>query len=494
MKKHNVKTNKHRVTITTAIALLFTLVACAHGAQKETRPNIILILADDLGYADVGFNGSPDILTPNLDSLANNGIRFSQAYAAHPFCGPSRAGLLTGRYPHKFGSQFNLPDIPHSGGLGVPVSETYISEVLKQAGYLTGVIGKWHLGEAEAFHPNNRGFDEFYGFLPGGHHYHPSYFNARVDALRQAGRTNIHHYLQPLEHNGVEVREEEYLTDGLSREAVNFVAKAHTKKQPFFLYLAYNAPHTPLEATEADMAMFPHIKDKNRKTYAGMVYAVDRGVKRVVDELKRTGEFDNTLIVFMSDNGGKLAAGANNGPLRAGKGSVYEGGHRSPMFFHWPKNITTPREYTHLVHALDFFPTFAGLAQAEVPKALDLDGKNIWPAIQKNTAAHKDESYFVMRHRGDLSDVTAHREQWKAVRVANGPWALYDVSKDPEESNDLSKDYPDLLIDMVAEMNNWSWTHQPPRWFHIHEEGVLWREASMPRFHETFNLPVQGAR
>lgn len=478
------------------LALLFVLVfsVCAQSEQNDSRPNILFILADDLGYADVGFNGATDIKTPNLDDLANNGITFTQAYAAHPFCGPSRAGLLTGRYPHKFGSQFNLPDIPHSGGLGVPTSETFISEVLQQAGYFTGAIGKWHLGEMKEHHPNNRGFDEFYGFLPGGHHYHPEMFNKRVDALRQAGRTTLHHYLQPLEHNGTEVRETEYLTDGLSREAVNFIAKAEEKKQPFFLYLAYNAPHTPLEATDADLAKFPNIKDKKRKTYAAMVYALDRGVKRVVDELKRTGQFDNTLIIFMSDNGGKVSEGANNGPLRAGKGSVYEGGHRSPMFFHWPKQIKTTSEYRYLVHALDFFPTFAALAQAKIADTIALDGKNIWPAVRDNTVAHQGESYFVMRHRGGLSDVAAHREQWKAVRVANGPWALYDVNKDPEEKHNVNEDYPNLLIDMVTEMNAWSWTHEAPRWFHIHQEGVQWREDSMPRFHETFNLPVQGAR
>lgn len=297
----------------------------------------------------------------------------------------------------------------------------------------------------------------------------------------------------PLEHNGKEVKETEYLTDGLSREAVNFIKKANTKNKPFFLYLAYNAPHIPLEATAADMATFPNITDTKRKTYAAMVYAMDRGIKRVVDELKLNGDFDNTLIVFMSDNGGKVSAGANNYPLKDGKGSVLEGGHRSPMFFHWPKLIQKPSIYPYPIYALDLFPTFADLATAAVPKTLDLDGRNVWQNIMRAQPAHPGEAMFAMRHRGALSDVAARRDQWKAVRVANGDWRLYDVNHDPEETKDLSATHPDLLIDLVSALNNWSWTHQQPRWFHEQEEGFQWRRDNMPRFHETFNLKVSGA-
>lgn len=464
----------------------------ASSIAAQERPNILLILADDLGYADVGFNGSTDITTPSLDQLAHQGMTFSQAYVAHAFCGPSRAGLMTGRYPHKFGSQFNLPDTSMSGGLGIPTSETFVSEVLQDSGYFTGVVGKWHLGETEKYHPNNRGFDEFYGFLPGGHNYLPEEFNPRYDALVAAGRTDIPDYIKPLEHNGKQVRETEYITDALSREAVNFVTAGAKKDQPWFLYLAYNAPHTPLQAKPEDMEKFPHIKDKKRKIYAGMVYAMDRGVGRVMAALKETDQYDNTLVLFLSDNGGKVSQGANNDPLQAGKGSAYEGGFRVPMLAHWPAQIKPEGNYTHPVNALDFFPTFAALAEAPLPEGIELDGKNLWPALKTGASARKGETFFAMRHRGDHSDTAAIRDNWKAVRVGKGPWALYDVVADPAERKDLSGKKPQLLHDLVDEANTWSWTHEQPRWFHIQKEGFEWREKSMPRFHETFDLLEGG--
>ena len=257
------------------------------------RPNILVILCDDLGYADVGFNGSRDIRTPNLDRLAHNGMKFTSAYVVHPFCGPSRMALMTGRYPHLIGAPFNLPNsadsIERYNRQGVPVSEPLISSTLKSAGYFTGAIGKWHMGIDPQFHPNNRGFDEFYGFLGGGHDYFPDRFQPAYERQRKLGKLPINEYLLPLEHNSQEVDETDYITDALSREAVTFVTTAATKDTPFFLYLAYNAPHSPLQAKEEDMAFYANIKDNKRGTYAGMVHAVDRGVGQVVEALNATG-------------------------------------------------------------------------------------------------------------------------------------------------------------------------------------------------------------
>lgn len=466
------------------------LAKTANPAKNTERPNILVILTDDMGYADVGFNGATDIKTPNLDALAEKGTVFTSAYNVHPFCGPSRAGIMTGRYPHKFGSQFNLPTSNRSGGLGIPVDETYISKVLQDAGYFTGAIGKWHLGEESEFHPNNRGFDEFYGFLNGGHHYFPDQFKPRYEAQKKQGLDNtIFHYLRPLQHNGKEVNETEYITDGLSREAVSFIEKSgQNKKQPFFLYLAYNAPHSPMEAKEEDMAQFPNIRNKKRKTYAGMVYAVDRGVKKIVDSLKRTGQLDNTLIVFLSDNGGKPSQGANNAPLQGRKGSVLEGGYRTPMFFHWPKAIPAGQTFKHPVISLDFYPTFAGLAQASIPQSKKIDGKNIFDSVVSNKSPRAGESIFVMRHRNGYSDAAVRKDNYKVVKLADKNWALYDVDKDMSEKNDLSKKYPLIVREMVAEMEIWAWSNVQPKWFHIQEEGFMWREKSMPRFHQTFSI------
>ncbi|EWH10250.1 sulfatase [Catenovulum agarivorans DS-2] len=470
--------------------LMFLLLSSkAWSAVNAKQPNILLILTDDQGYADVSFNGSQDIRTPNLDKLANAGTTFSSAYVVHPFCGPSRAGLLTGRYPHMFGSQFNLPRQKQAGGLGVPVEETYISSVLQQAGYYTGIVGKWHLGETAKYHPNNRGFDDFWGFLYGGHDYFPKEYERKYQAFKERGLDYaIPQYLVPLEHNGKEVRAKEYLTDELSKQAQRFIKSANDKQEPFFLYLAYNAPHTPLQAKEEDMAQFPNIKDKKRKTYAGMVWAVDRGVGQIVETLKETGQYENTLIVFLSDNGGKTSQGGNNYPLKEGKGSTHEGGYRTPMFMHWPEQVKPGHKYRHPVSALDLYPTFANLAGAKIPAQKKLDGKDLWPALKSNQSVRPGEPIYVMRHRLGYSDVGVRIDNFKALRINNGPWQLFDVENDPAEERDLANKYPDLLLELVANMEAWSVGHAQPKWFHNLDTAVEWRTHFMPRFNETFNL------
>ncbi|MBD1388355.1 sulfatase-like hydrolase/transferase [Neiella sp. HB171785] len=464
--------------------------ACIAATNKaDDRPNILFILTDDQGYADVGFNGSTDLKTPSIDELAENGTVFTSAYVVHPFCGPSRAGLMTGRYPHKFGSQFNLPATKDSGGLGLPTDESYISEVLQDAGYFTGIVGKWHLGEMHEHHPNQRGFDEFFGFLNGGHSYFPADYQKKYQAAKDRGLDSaIWQYLAPMQYNGEEVKETEYVTDALSREASRFIEKASHKDEPFFLYLAYNAPHTPLEAKEEDMALFPDIKDKKRKTYAGMVWALDRGINNVVKTLKDTGQYDNTLIVFMSDNGGRPDQGANNYPLKEGKNSVQEGGYRTPMFMHWPAKMKAGKTYKHPVSSLDMFPTLAQLAGATIPADKDLDGVDILPAVQQDVSARPGDLLYVMVHWADHTNVAARRDNLKVIRTENGPWRLYDVQADPAENNDLSAQYPDTVREMVSKMSVWSWSHQQPAFFYNHKSAAQWRLNGMPRFDQTFEL------
>ncbi|MCG8579013.1 MAG: sulfatase-like hydrolase/transferase [Bacteroidales bacterium] len=457
--------------------------------KKETdKPNILFVLCDDLGYNDVGFNGSQEIKTPNLDKLAADGTIFTSAYVSHPFCGPSRASIMTGVYPHKIGSQFNLPANDETIGKGIPKEETFISKVLQDVGYYTGAIGKWHLGATEKFHPNKRGFDDFYGFLGGGHNYFPEQYREAYDRQKKAGQKVIFDYLHPLEHNGVQVNETEYLTDALSREAVRFVKEAKEKKQPFFLYLAYNAPHVPLEAKEEDMAVFTNIKDKDRRTYAGMVYAVDRGVRRVVDALKKNKQFDNTLIVFLSDNGGKLSKGADNYPLREGKGSACEGGYRVPMFFHWPSKIPAGNKYEYPISTLDFYPTFTAMAEGHIGEDKMIDGKDILSHVIKGENARENEFIYCLRHRTAYSDAGIRSGKWKALKLKDDQWALYDLEKDISETNDLSKQYPEVLKFLVEAGKAWSDSHIQPYWFHAFPEGKLWYEHNMPRFEETFEL------
>ncbi|GIZ08867.1 sulfatase-like hydrolase/transferase [Flavobacterium sp. UMI-01] len=479
------------------VATVLLLLACSGmksqsvktSDAKNTKPNIILIVADDLGYADVGFNGSKDIITPELDKLAKAGTVCSSAYVAHPFCGPSRAGLLTGRYPHEFGSQFNLPaNSEKSVGQGIPLSEKFLSATLKESGYYTGIIGKWHLGAVAGYEPKDRGFDDFYGFLGGGHNYFPEDYQAKYKQQLAAGNKNIWEYLIPLQHNGAPTQEKDYLTDALSDGAVRFVNEASKKQKPFFLYLAYNAPHTPLEAKEEDMQKFSNIKDKARRTYAGMVYALDRGVGELVAALKATNQYDNTLIVFLSDNGGRTDQGANNFPLRGVKGDTFEGGFRVPMFFHWPNHIPAGKTYSHPVTALDFYPTFADLAKAAIPKNKKLDGKNIWKNLVNGSDSRKGEMIFAMRHRSGFSDVGVRQDEWKATKGYNSSWKLYNINEDMGEKNDLSQKYPEQLKLMVLEAEKWSKKHTEPLWFDPEELSKVWKEKDMASFPNTFKI------
>ena len=476
------------------IVIAFT-VACSGNKKSASNnnanetPNIIVILCDDLGYSDVGFNGAKDIITPELDKLAMGGTIFSSAYVVHPFCGPSRAGLMTGRYPHTFGSQFNLP--MNSGELlntGIPLKETFISNVLQDAGYYTGIVGKWHLGAVPEYHPLKRGFDDFYGFLGGGHRYFPEKYQPIYEKQLKEGNKLINDYLKPLEHNYKEVKETEYITDALSREAVRFVNDASKKDDPFFLYLAYNAPHSPLEAKEDDLKRFSAIEDKKRRTYAAMVYAVDRGVGKLANALKSNGQLDNTLIVFLSDNGGKLSLGATNYPLQKGKGSTQEGGYRVPMFFYWPKGVPAGKIVDHPVSALDFYPTFARLGKAKIPVKKILHGKDIWDDFNAGKNAHAQDMIYALRHREGYSDVGARKGDWKILKTGKNDWKLFHIKNDISEQHDLSQEYPDRLKEMMLQVQKWTKSHTEPKWFDPDSLRGIWTTEEMYTFKTTFTI------
>lgn len=470
-----------------AALLMLSAISCA----QEERPNILVILCDDLGYADVGFNGSPDILTPELDALANESIVCTSAYVAHPFCGPSRAALLTGRYPHNIGTPFNLrgnSSAVDADDMGVPVNATYMSKALQEAGYYTGIVGKWHLGSAPKFHPNRRGFDDFYGFLGGGHDYFPEQYQATYVKQRKDVKKDIRDYILPLEHNGKEVKESEYLTDAFSREAIRFAKDAKAKKKPFFMYLSYNAPHVPLQAKAEDLAIFDAIEDDDRKTYAAMVYAVDRGVGEIVKALKANGQYENTVIVFLSDNGGNTDHGANNYPLKGRKGDTWEGGFRVPMFVHWPKNISTGQRYDHPVSSLDLYPTFLGLAKSEVPKGTKLDGKNIMAGLLAGIDVYKEQMIYTLRHRHGYNDVGVRQGDWKITRMGNEPWRLHNIKTDIKEKKNLSGRYPERLKKMVSETQEWTNGFVRPLWFYTLNDQELWDENRMPKYNETFEI------
>jgi arylsulfatase A-like enzyme len=396
-------------------------------AQNIQKPNIIIILTDDQGYQDVGFNGSLDIKTPHIDRIAENGVKFTNGYVSYAVCGPSRAGLITGRYQDRFGFGRNPLFAPKDALQGLPLSEQTISEVLKKQGYVNMAVGKWHLGAHRSQRPLKRGFDEFFGFLSGGHKYFPKeLIKKNISELT----SQFDAYNTKLLRNNQRIEETEYLTDAFSREAVNFVER--NKDQPFFLYLAYNAPHTPLQATQKYLDRYPTIKNEKRKSYAAMISAVDDGVGNLMNKLEALKISENTLIFFLSDNGGVRNSAANNGNLKAGKGSLFEGGIRVPFAMQWPSVISKGQVYPKPVISLDIFATV--IAQINAPSKNTLDGVNIIPYLNGNRteAPHKalywkkiDQGAFAIRE-GDI----------KLVKMKETA-ALYNLSKDISEKNKL---------------------------------------------------------
>ena len=375
------------------VTILFVLVAISSAWAQEngTSPNLIIILADDLGNADVGFNGCKDIPTPQIDKIAEGGVRFTNGYVSYCVCGPSRAGLLTGRYQDRFGFSRNPLFAPNDPQMGLPLSEETLADALKKAKYTSIAIGKWHMGAHESLHPLKRGFDDFYGFLSGGHQYFPEELtlNSPFEAKSQYDG-----YKTKLLRNYEREDEKEYLTDAFSREAVSYIEK--NKDHPFFIYLAYNAPHTPLQATEKYLSRFPEITNQKRKTYAAMVSAIDDGVGLILAKLEALNLRQNTILVFLSDNGGpEKHNGSDNGILRGQKGDLFEGGIHVPFAMSWPAVIPVGMVYKKPVISLDVFASIIAQTKIPVKTKNPIDGVNIIPyLVGERTGAPHDRLFW----------------------------------------------------------------------------------------------------
>jgi arylsulfatase B len=416
-------------------------------AAAQRKPNIVLLVADDLGYGELGCQGNPQIPTPHIDSIARNGVRFTNGYVSAPFCSPSRAGLMTGRYQTRFGHELNPVGaqnlLPH---VGLPASETTLASCLKSAGYRTALVGKWHLGGAPPFHPMNRGFDEFFGFLHEGHFYVPPSEKKIVSHLRVKE--------PPYDENnppmrGREVVEEpRYLTSALAREAVAFVQR--NAKQPFFLYVPFNSVHSPMQAEPADVDRFAAIGDEHRRVFAAMLSTLDNGVGAILTEVKKQGLERDTIVVFLSDNGGPVAElTSSNAPLRGQKGQLYEGGIRIPFLMQWPGRIRPGRTIDQPVISLDLLPTLVKAAGGKVPPGVD--GVDLLPLV--TTAQVKKPPHETLYWR--YAAWGAIRQgRWKAVRPGAqgkpGAWQLYDLQADLAEERDLAASEPERLKQMIA--------------------------------------------
>lgn len=448
---------------------LFVIISINTFAQSsQEKPNFIIILADDLGYGDLGFTGSTQIKTPHIDALAASGVTFTQGYVSAPVCGPSRAGLMTGRNQVNFGFDNNpIVDLPQfdENFVGIPLNEKTIAERLSDLGYVNGLVGKWHLGEVEKFHPTNRDFHEFWGYLAGGHNYFPE-------------PTNNEKYNRPIISNYKTPQPITYITDDKGDECVDFI-KRH-KDEPFFLYASFNAPHAPMQATKEDLKLYSHIRDEKRRTYAGMVHRLDVNVGRIMNELKEQGVYENTVVVFLSDNGGPCTSNASiNAPFNGQKGILLEGGIHVPFVMSYPAKLKSGI-FDKPITALDLTPTFVALAGGTIDAKDKLDGVNIYPYITNEIEGNPHETLL---WRFTIS-AGIRKGNWKLVRLPDRLPLLFNLDKDISEQNNVASEHWDLVESMLKELGDWDVS--TPQVLYL--EGNPWRREQVDLYDKNYQL------
>jgi arylsulfatase B len=432
-------------------------------AAPRRPPNIVLILADDLGYGELGFQGNRQIPTPHLDALAAGGVRFTQGYVSAPYCAPSRAGLMTGRYQTRFGHERNVVGEKNlDPAIGLPLTERTMADYLKAAGYATALCGKWHLGTTPRHHAQRRGFDEFFGFLHEGHFYAPPPYRGMVTRLRP--NEPPYDDRNPLLLGTEPVEEKEYLTDAITRESLAFIYR--NRARPFFLYTAYNAIHSPMQAPVERMRRFNGLGDEQRQLFAAMLSAMDDGVGAILSRLRAHNLEEDTLVIFLSDNGGPTAElTSSNLPLRGGKGQLWEGGIRIPFAVRWKGQIPEGRVVEHPVISLDILPTALAAAGAARGGGPALDGVDLLPLLTGRSGSEPHRSLF-WRYSPSIA---LRRGDWKTVRQARpnapeAPFELYNLGQDMAETSDQARREPALLKSMEDELRRMDSSMADPLW------------------------------
>ena len=396
-------------------------------ASAAEPPNVVFFISDDLGWADPGYQGS-EIRSPTIDRIAAKGVKLDRYYA-FPVCSPTRTALMTGRSPLTLGIWGQVPNS------GLPLDERMLPEAFHDAGYQTFMVGKWHLGKdhVQVF-PHNRGFDHFYGHAGGTLDFYSHMLRGALDWQR----------------NGKSIREEGYTTNLLAEEARQ-VLRERDEEKPFFLYVAFNAVHTPLQAPESAVDRYASIKDPHRRIYAGMLETMDSAMARILDQVESTGQTDNTLVVWVSDNGGPQITGSSNKPLRGHKGQSFEGGIRVPGAVHWPGTVEGGGTIRQQIFAYDWLPTLAAATGIEIGHHKSFDGQNVWPAIAEGKTI--DRGLKVIGTNGNYA---VFRDQWKLVQTPGRDGVvrmLFDILADPNESRDLAAKNPDLTAELAAALS-----------------------------------------
>jgi arylsulfatase A-like enzyme len=437
-----------------SLVILFLI----HGAFAfaADQPNIIILFADDLGYGSVNWYGG-DIPTPNIDSIANNGVGFTSGYVTAPVCNPSRSGIMTGRYQQRWGKEMNSQTVPplNTPRGSLPLTETTIAAALKKQGYATAAIGKWQLGMDKGYHPLDRGFDYFFGMASGSRYVNPDWPDAHTSSKTRNSndKRKVFDGRQPLELD-------EYLTDKLGKASVGFIERV--KDKPFFLYHAFYAPHTPTETIDKYYQRFPHIKDDHMRIYIAQISAVDDWVGNIMAKLREHGLEENTLIFFTSDNGAAEYSdsdGRRNNPLIGHKRNLYEGGIHIPYMMQWKGKLKEGTRFTHPVSTLDIFPT--ALSAAGVKDLTDnhFDGVNLLPFLTGPSQAAPHE-YLVWRSG---PNATIRKGAWKLLMGQEGFLRLYNTADDISESKDLSSGNPGLVKELQDVFEKWTQDKQAPR-------------------------------
>ena len=447
-------------TASIILIMLFSISGCK--SFRKRKPNIILFFSDDAGYADFGFQGNSKYRTPNLDKLASEGVKFTDGYVTASVCSPSRAGLMTGRYPQRFGHYTNLPGKPDpnvpDSVRGLPLSQITMADLLKKNGYVTGIIGKWHLGREPRFLPYNRGFDEFFG-IPGG-----------------GSRYFYPESLKYLDCNYKDITKDSlpYLTDAFGNEAVDFIERH--KNEPFFLYLSFNAPHTPLQAPDSLIGLFDaDFRTGVRKKNAAMTTSLDENIGKVLSKLDELGLTENTLIVFTNDNGGAMPYNASlNDPLRGTKGTFLEGGIRVPFIMKWPKHIEPGIVYYYPVSTLDLLPTFLAAAGGKLPGDRDYPGVDLLPYLN---GKNKERPHKILFWR-NVYRKAVRKDDWKLVITPYGKRWLFNLDNDIGETTDLFQEHPEVAADLLSELHQWESENVEPIWV----VDTIWRSHSNRRY------------
>jgi arylsulfatase A-like enzyme len=446
------------------LLLAIGFLCCIGQAYSAERPNIVIFLADDLGWTDVGWHGG-EIKTPNLDRLAMQGARLEQFYVL-PVCSPTRAALMTGRYPIRHGLQLSV--VRPWAQYGLPLDERTLPQALKEAGYRTAITGKWHLGHfSPEYLPTRRGFDMQYG-----------HYNGAIDYNTHA-REGGHDWHR----NDKENRDTGYSTTLLGDEAVRII-ESQDKNVPLFLYMPFNAPHSPLQVSDDYRKHYPQITDKKRQSFAAMVHCLDEQVGRVVDAFEKREMMSNTLFLFSSDNGGQLDQAGTNGPLRAGKGTLYEGGTRVSAFAHWQGKIQPGTIVNAPMHIVDWYPTLLKLVGASTDQPLKLDGLDIWATITQGKPTPHDaillntipesgairmgDWKLVVNGQINANDLDAAKKKSTAKKnskaaIAESGIELFNLAQDPYEKTNLANEHPNKVSELKAKLDAYTREAVPPK-------------------------------